>query len=205
MSYKKLIIPAVASMGILLGASPSFAHEVVKGDTMSKIAKENNLDLKTLAELNPQIKDIDMIYVGNTINTSTNKETTVATNNSSSADIGAYEEDLLARLVEAEANGESYAGKVAVAYVVLNRVDSDGFPDSITEVINQAGQFTPVSNGSINKPASADSKRAVKEALVSDRSKGAGSLFFYNPKTATSRWLDSKETTIVIGNHVFKK
>jgi N-acetylmuramoyl-L-alanine amidase len=108
-------------------------------------------------------------------------------------------------LVRAEAEGEPYAGKVAVAIVVLNRVDHPQFPNSIKEVIYQPRQFTPVSNGTINQPADDESIRAVEEALAYDRSKGYGSLFFYNPKTSHSRWLDSRPTTIVIGNHVFKK
>jgi N-acetylmuramoyl-L-alanine amidase len=202
---KKLIVPAVLSMGVLLGASPSFAYEVQKGDTMSGIAKKHNMNLETLAELNPEVKDIDLIYIGDNINTKEGTVTATETNKEVRVDVVTHEEDLLARLVEAEANGESYAGKVAVAYVVLNRVDSADFPNSITEVIYQNGQFSPVSNGSINREASPESMKAVQEALSSDRSLGKGSLFFYNPKTATSRWLDSKETTVIIGNHVFKK
>jgi N-acetylmuramoyl-L-alanine amidase len=198
---KKLLIPAVASIGVLLGASPSFAYEVKKGDTMFKIAKEHNVELSTLAEMNPNVENIDLIYVGDTINTSMNKETNIVTNKNVRVDIGSYEEGLLARLVEAEANGESFAGKVAVARVVLNRVESSEFPDSISEVIYQAGQFSPVSNGSINRSASEDSKRAVLEAMKQGND---GSLFFYNPRTATSRWLDGKPTVKVIGNHTFK-
>lgn len=112
------------------------------------------------------------------------------------------EELLLARLVRAEAQGEPFEGKVAVARVVLNRVESDKFPDTIEEVIYQSGQFQPVSNGSINKPATKEAKEAVKQAKNTSSN---DSLYFYNPDIATSDWLDSRPTTKVIGNHVFKK
>lgn len=114
----------------------------------------------------------------------------------------ASEQDLLSRLVEAEAKGESYAGKVAVATVVLNRVESDRFPDSIKGVIYDGKQFSPVLNGSINQSASHESKRAVKEALAYQGYDNE-SLFFYNPDKAQSEYLRNKEVTTVIGNHYF--
>ncbi|MFD2443802.1 cell wall hydrolase [Bacillus sp. CGMCC 1.16607] len=112
--------------------------------------------------------------------------------------------DLLARLVRAEAQIEPFEGKVAVACVVLNRVDNSQFPDTIHEVIYEPGQFQPVSNGEINKPADNDSIEAVKAAITEQRHLAEKSLFFYNPTIATSRWLDTRPTTIVIGQHVFK-
>ncbi|MCM3155584.1 cell wall hydrolase [Priestia megaterium] len=206
---KKLITP-VALAASLLVASPAFAYEVKSGDTMGKIAKEHNMSLQELSKANPQVKDLNLIYTGQTINTNKTTQTTASTEGYKQiTPATAAEKDLLARLVRAEAESEPYAGKVAVATVVLNRVDSDGFPNSISAVINQKAngyyQFSPVANGQINKAADAESIKAVNEALAFDRSKGAGSLFFYNPSTATSRWLDSKTTTLTIGNHVFKK
>nr|WP_256521737.1 cell wall hydrolase [Halobacillus sp. A5] len=112
------------------------------------------------------------------------------------------EQDLLNRLVEAEAKGESYAGKVAVATVVLNRVESDRFPDSIHGVIHDGYQFSPVLNGSINEPAGQESKDAVEEAL-DYQGYDQDSIFFYNPDKADSSYLSSQEVTTVIGNHVF--
>ena len=115
-----------------------------------------------------------------------------------------YEIDLLARLVRAEAATEPIEGKIAVACVVLNRVESPKFPDTIRNVIYARGQFQPVRNGAINKPADDDSIKAVQDALSEKRHIAGKSLFFYNPAIATSRWLDSRATTTVIGNHVFK-
>ncbi|WP_042353809.1 cell wall hydrolase [Bacillus rubiinfantis] len=123
--------------------------------------------------------------------------------------ISAADKDLIARLVRAEAVGEPYAGKVAVATVVLNRVFmSKDFPNTVRGVIYQISNgyyaFTPVANGQINQPADAESKRAVNEAIAL-LGKGNGSLFFYNPKTAVSKWVASRQVTVKIGNHVFAK
>ncbi|MCS0827418.1 cell wall hydrolase [Cytobacillus firmus] len=207
-NLKKVVAPMALTAGLLV-ASPAMAYEVKSGDTMGEIATANSLSLNQLAAMNPQVSNVDLIYVGQTINTSQNNTQPVSKPvqavTSTVGNVSASDVDLMARLVRAEALGEPYAGKVAVAYVVLNRVDSSQFPNTIKGVIYQKGQFSPVSNGAINTPADADSIRAVKEAIASDRSRGAGSLFFYNPKTASSRWLDSKQTTVIIGNHVFKK
>jgi N-acetylmuramoyl-L-alanine amidase len=115
-----------------------------------------------------------------------------------------HEQDLLARLVHAEAKGEPYAGKVAVALVVLNRVKSEKFPDTIKEVIYEERQFEPVENGSIHEPAGEESKKAVKEAIALE-GQDDGSLFFFNPDKTNSKWLRTRTVTAVIGNHRFAK
>lgn len=118
------------------------------------------------------------------------------------------EKDLFARLVEAEAKGESYEGKVAVATVVLNRLESPEFPDTITnviyEVVGNAYAFSPVQNGAINNPASDESKRAVDEALTR-KDRLHESIYFYNPDIATDTWIRTREVVTTIGNHVFAK
>jgi len=117
--------------------------------------------------------------------------------------------DLLARLVHAEAEGEPYVGKVAVAASVLNRVASSDYPNTVPGVIYQVVdgryvQYEPVLNGRIDLPAGAESKKATQEAaLGSDPSKGATG--FYNPAKTTNAWVRNRPVTIVIGNHVFFK
>lgn len=111
------------------------------------------------------------------------------------------EKKLLARLVHAEAEGEPFVGKVAVAEVVLNRVEHEKFPDTIEEVIYQENAFEPVQNGSINEPANTESLKAVEEALTEPQEEEA--LFFFNPDTATSDWIFSREVIKTIGNHSF--
>lgn len=113
------------------------------------------------------------------------------------------EKKLLARLVHAEAKGEPYNGKVAVATVVLNRVEHKQFPNTIKEVIYEKNAFTPVQNGSINEPADREALKAVQEALKAEDGKNDKLLYFYNPETATSDWILSREVVKTIGNHVF--
>ncbi len=114
----------------------------------------------------------------------------------------------MARLVTAEAGGESYKGKVAVAKVILNRVNAKGFPNTITGVIYEPIKygyaFTPVTDGRINQPASAEAKMAVEEA-ISTNGVHSDWLYFYNPKTSTDKWITTRQTVAVIGNHVFAK
>lgn len=118
------------------------------------------------------------------------------------------EKDIFARLVEAEAKGEPYEGKVAVAEVVLNRVESPEFPDTVTgvvtEVVGDSYAFSPVQNGEINKPASEEAKQAVDEAITNDNRLNEAT-FFYNPEIATDDWIRSREVVTTIGDHVFAK
>ena len=112
--------------------------------------------------------------------------------------------DLLARLINGEARGETYQGQVAVGAVVLNRVKSAKFPNTITGVIYQEGQFSCIKDGQFDKPIDKASTiyKAAKEAINgADPSNGA--LFFYNPKTTKSKWLFSLKTVKTIGSHVF--
>ena len=190
----------------LLFASPAFAYTVKPGDTMSSIAREHHLTLQELADENPQISNLNLIYPGQEIHT--NK--TIRSNEPKieepvNLSLLKEEIDLLARLVRAEAQTEPLEGKIAVACVVLNRVESAQFPNTIKEVIYAPGQFQPVQNGEINKPADEESIQAVQAALTEKRQLAPGALFFYNPAIASSRWLDSRTTTLVIGQHVFKK
>jgi N-acetylmuramoyl-L-alanine amidase len=111
---------------------------------------------------------------------------------------------LLEKIVTAEAKGESLQGKVAVAEVILNRVESEKFPNTVQGVVYQKNQFSPVMDGSINNEPTEESKEAVRIALEGSN-KTNGALYFYNPRIATSRWLDTRPTTVTIGSHVFKK
>ncbi|MEG1705680.1 MAG: cell wall hydrolase [Clostridia bacterium] len=111
---------------------------------------------------------------------------------------------LLARLINGEARGEPYEGQVAVGAVVLNRVKSSEFPNTISGVIYQKGQFTCVTDGQFNKPFEKGSTvlKAAKEAMNgADPSNGA--LYFYDPRYTKSKWLFSLKTIKTIGGHRF--
>ena len=112
--------------------------------------------------------------------------------------------DLLARIINGEARGENYTGQVAVGAVVLNRVRSSSFPNTMAGVIYQPGAFTAVSDGQINKPVVQSCYNAARDALNGWDPSG-GALYYYNPKTATSDWIWSRPVVARIGNHVFCK
>lgn len=115
------------------------------------------------------------------------------------------EVDLMARLIQAEAASEPYIAQVAVGAVVLNRVESSLFPNSIRQVINQVTngtyQFTPVLNGSINRPAGAEAVRAAQEALSGADPTG-GALFFFS-SGVTDKHLRSRPVSMVVGKLIF--
>ena len=114
--------------------------------------------------------------------------------------------DLLARLINGEARGEPYKGQVAVGAVVMNRVKSSEFPDTISGVIYQKGQFSCVTDGQFNKAIDENSTvyKAAREA-INGADPTNGCLFFYNPKTSKSKWLYTRQTVITIGSHRFAK
>lgn len=112
--------------------------------------------------------------------------------------------NLLAHLVYAEARGESYTGQVAVASVVLNRVKSSSFPNTVAGVIYQRGAFSVVDDGQINLTPNKTAISAAQDAINGwDPSYGA--IYYFNPNTATSSWIWSRPVTVVIGNHRFCK
>ena len=109
---------------------------------------------------------------------------------------------LLAKCVHAEARGEPYVGQVAVAAVILNRVDSPEFPNTISGVIYQPWAFTAVNDGQINLEPNDSAYSAAKDAL-NGWDPTYGCLYYYNPKTATSEWIWSRTPVVTIGEHVF--
>lgn len=109
---------------------------------------------------------------------------------------------LLAKCIHAEARGEPYIGKVAVGAVILNRVASPDFPNSIYGVIYQPWAFTAVHDGQINLEPEAASYQAATDAL-NGWDPSYGSLYYYNPATASSAWIFNRQTVVTIGKHVF--
>ena len=120
----------------------------------------------------------------------------------SSGGYSSSELDLLARMISAEARGEPYTGQVAVGAVILNRVEHPSFPNSISGVCYQRGAFSSVSDGQINMTATQSCKNAARDALNGWDPTG-GAIYFYNPRTSTSKWILSRPVIRTIGNHVF--
>ena len=116
------------------------------------------------------------------------------------------DEQLLARAINGEARGEPYEGQVAVGAVILNRVASSSFPNTISGVIYQPGAFTAVSDGQINVPIDPKSTvvKAARDAL-NGWDPTHGCLYYWNPATATSKWIWSRKIIMKIGKHKFGK
>lgn len=121
-----------------------------------------------------------------------------------SASVTSSDQRLLARLVYAEARGEPYKGQVAVAAVVLNRVKSASFPNSLSGVIYQKSAFSCVSNGQINLTPNDSATRAARDAMNGWDPTG-GCLYFYNPKMTSDQWIRTRTIVTVIGNHSFAR
>lgn len=172
-------------------------YTVKSGDSLHSIAKKHEISLYALRRANNRWTSA--IYPGEKLiipggKAAASNTTTKATPAKGVIPYTAAELDLLARLVRAEAENQPYKAKVAVAAVVINRVQSNQFPNNITSVVNQVingyYQFTPVKNGVIKNPARAEDRQAALEALNgSDPSKGA---LFYFDDSNTNRWLWSK-------------
>ncbi len=118
------------------------------------------------------------------------------------AQTGSAELKLLARLISAEARGEPYSGQVAVGAVVLNRMKHPSFPATMAGVIYQSGAFSCLDDGQFNQPVAESAYRAARDALNGWDPSG-GAIYYFNPATATSKWIWSRPLLVVIGKHRF--
>jgi LysM repeat protein len=187
-------------------------YTVKAGDTLYFISKRYGVSLYNLRKANNKWNDYlaigQKLIIPGTSSVSSQATTSTTASTTASKSVIPYSSadlDLLARLIRAEAENQPYSAKVCVASVVVNRVQSSQFPNTISGVINQKAngyyQFTPVENGTIAKPATATDRQAALEALNgADPTKG--SLFFYDD-SATSRYLLSKPVSIKIADMVF--
>ena len=140
------------------------------------------------------------IAINNIIKKSESKIYAASSSNSTS------DLQLMARAINGEARGEPYEGQVAVGAVILNRVASSNFPNTIAGVIYQSGAFTAVSDGQINVAISESSSvvKAAQDALNGwDPTNGA--IYYFNPNTATNSWIWSRPQIKTIGKHIFCK
>lgn len=110
--------------------------------------------------------------------------------------------DLLARIISAEARGESYLGQVAVGAVILNRIEHPSFPDTLSGVIYQKNAFTCINDGQFYE-AVADSAYSAARDAINGLDPSGGAIYYYNPNTATSKWIFSRPVITTIGNHRF--
>ncbi len=121
---------------------------------------------------------------------------------SGSSDYTSSDLYLMAKAIYAEGRGESYTGQVAIGAVIMNRVRSSSFPNTIAGVIYQKGAFTAVADGQINLEPNQTAYNAAKDAM-NGWDPTYGCLYYYNPAVATSAWIFNRQTVTVIGKHVF--
>ena len=176
-------------------ASANWTYTVRRGDTLYRIARRVGVGVNTLRSWNGLWTN--HLRVGQRITIPT--QTTARAAGGSRAGMDRY---LLARLVHAEAEAEPYSGKVAVAAVILNRVESPKFPNTLAGVVYQPLAFESVANGRIYTNPSSDAIKAAGDAINGWDPTG-GALYFWNPSKPVSRWIWSRRIIARIGRHVF--
>ena len=210
------IVLLLGSMCFVCGNAE--AKNIVKGDTTEniKIVQQRLYNLKyytykvdgiwgsrTLAAVKNFQRDKGLVADG-IVGAKTEKALGVTLSQSGSTSLSSTELNLLARCLYSEARGEPYTGQVAVAAVVLNRVRSSSFPNTVSGVIYQPGAFTAVSDGQINLTPNETAYKAARDALNGwDPTNGC--LYYYNPATATSKWIWSLKVELTIGRHSFAR
>ena len=178
----------------------SRTYTVARGDSLSKIAAKYDLTVSRLKEANNLTSDT--VYIGQVLLLPTAKK-----NISSRAQylsVNAEDIELMARVVYGESRGEPFEGQIAVAAVILNRVFANDFPSTVSGVIYQDLAFTAVADGQYKLTPDAQAYQAVRQAL-NGYDPTYGALYYWNPSTATSRWVWSREVTLKIGRHVFAR
>lgn len=181
--------------------SKTVSHIVREGDTLYGIAQEYQVEARDLMRSNNL--DSSLIRPGDILMI---PDKTIAAGVLSRGDISREDLMLLARIIHAEARGESFEGQVAVGAVILNRIASPFFPKTIRDVVYQKNsrvyQFSPVGDGAINLEPNEKAIQAAIQALSGEDPTG-GALFFYNPDVATDQWIRTLPVITRIGNHVF--
>ncbi|NPV27645.1 MAG: LysM peptidoglycan-binding domain-containing protein [Firmicutes bacterium] len=178
-------------------ASAATSYTVKAGDSLYKIGRYYGVSVNSLKAANGL--KTNNIYPGQRL--------IIPQQYAQPSRAGSYSRDnltLLAKLIYGEARGESYVGQVAVAAVVLNRVESPLFPNTVAGVIFQPGAFTAVSDGQFYLQPDQTAYKAAQDALNGwDPTHGA--LYYYNPEKTINKWIWSRPVVARIGKHVFAK
>ncbi|MBE3577127.1 MAG: cell wall hydrolase [Limnochordales bacterium] len=181
---------------------PRYYH-VQPGDTLTSIARRFGLTVKDIVAWN-KIPNPDFIKVGQVLALSPAPHRELPARGSLRYKADEEEVELLARLVQVEAGSEAYIGRVAVAAVVVNRLLSPDFPDTIRDVIYQPGQFPPVASSRFASTVPDRLSREAALAALAGEDPTGGALYFYNPRLAANpEYWSTRPVLAEIGNHVF--
>lgn len=193
-----LVALTVLCAGVMASALPTMAwtYRIENGDSLFKLSKEFGTKINTLQKANGL--QSDLILAGKTLWI---PDTVVKPMQNSRGQNDLY---LLARLISGEARGEPYQGQVAVGAVIMNRLKSKDFPNTIAGNVYKKGEFESVSNGQIWGPVTNSALKAAQAAISGEDPTG-GALYFYNPAKVRSKtnWIWSRQVTGRIGLHVF--
>lgn len=192
-----LAIMTVSTVFFCAETSADWRYTVKRGDTLFRIARKTGVTVNAIKRRNGVTSN--RLRIGQRIMIPSG----AASRSSRKAGVRSTGElELLARAIHAEAGVEPYLGKVAVGGVILNRVQNQKFPKTVAGVIYQPHAFESVSNGIINRPATADSRKAARDALAGWDPSG-GALYFFNPGKTKNRWIWARRIINRIGKHVF--
>lgn len=189
----------VLCAGVMASVSPAMAwtYRIKKGDTLFKLSKEFGATVSTLKN-NNGLRTADLILAGDTL-WIPDAEAEPMQNSRGQSDL--Y---LLARLISGEARGEPFLGQAAVGAVIMNRLNSKDFPNTIAGNVYKKGEFESVSNGQIWEEVALSALKAA-EAAISGYDPTGGALYFYNPAKIHSKdnWIWTRQVIGRIGRHVF--
>ncbi|MFZ5645157.1 MAG: cell wall hydrolase [Bacillota bacterium] len=193
----KRIVSVMAALAIALSTGLMFSGQVFTADNSSEGSKK--------AQIRSAGTKDNEEYENNSIYRAKNySDRPDSGDNPSRAGLSRDDRNLLARVIEGEAADEPMKGKVAVGAVVMNRVESEKFPDSISQVVYQPLAFEAVSNGQYNRPLTRESLEAADMALEGKDPTG-GALYYWNPAKAKSKWVWQRPVIMQIGRHVFAR
>lgn len=193
---------AFGALLVMVASLPAAAatYTVRPGDTLWLIAQRHGTTVSKIQQASNYWTS--WIYPGQTL---VIPDGTGSGNGAATRGLSRGDHDLLARLVEAEAQGEPYAGMVGVAAVVFNRVKDSRFPSTVSGTVYQKGAFESVSNGLIwRRQPSSTAYKAVSDA-ANGWDPTYGALFFWNPSVPVNPWMWSRSITTQIGNHLFAR